>query len=528
MEYPVTRAEDVWDELAGVRTPDPYRWLQDDTEEVRLWQKQQAELASEHVRTWPGFERLRLLVEEHTTERFGSVPCPAGGHWFRAAQATDSHRTQVLVADSPYGEGRTAFESPEDSAYVSWFVPSPDGRLLAIGLCGDGSEQNTITLIDVTSGGLLTAPSERLMDSWSGGVAWLPDSTGFFVTVIDGVAIDLAQRVVFHDVRTGLTSDVEVPWTTPRDYRMVQVSLDGRRLVAYERLMNPVPVAVADLDDPTAPVWRPFITDSEALAAGYLVGDQYIAITDADAPRGRVVAVHVDSPGDWRTVVPESEAVLRGLVPVGDLFYVCELVDTYARVRAIDLAGRVVQQVPLPGNGAISEQPFPYMNLARPVGHSTFLFSFSTLISSWGAYEHAPGEPQVRQLDAPKVTVDAVVEDYWVTSTDGARVPYHVVRRGEAGPGPTLLYGYGGFNAAWVPQFPSAMAAFVTAGGTFVHAHLRGGGELGRDWWEQGRLKHKQNCYSDLYAIAEDLDRRGIATPDTLAGVPQLMSTRVA
>jgi prolyl oligopeptidase len=81
------------------------------------------------------------------------------------------------------------------------------------------------------------------------------------------------------------------------------------------------------------------------------------------------------------------------------------------------------------------------------------------------------------------------------------------------------MYGYGGFNVASVPGFPGPMAAFVGSGGVFVHAHLRGGGELGLDWWRQGRRANKQQSYDDLYAVAEDLVARGITSTDQLAVV---------
>jgi len=519
VKYPETRTEDVIEELAGVRTPDPYRWLEDGTsEEVRLWQKQQNELASGYVRSWPGFDRLRDLVEAHSTARFGAVPRHAGGQWFRSLVQDGASQASVVVAAAPFGEGRVLFDPHAQAGsppYLSWFSPSPDGRLLAIGLCTDGSEQNTITLLEVESGTALPAPPDRLMDNWSGGVAWLPDSSGFYVTVIDGAAIDLAQRVLLHSVTGGTTTEVEVPWVTERDYRMVQVSADGRRLVAYERLMNPIPVAVADLDDPARPVWQPFVTDTEAVVAGYLVGDRYIAITDHEAPRGRVVGIALDAPDSWVTLVPESHAVLRTLTPVGDRFYLSEFVDTYARVRVVGLDGQVLEEVPLPDRGTVAESPFAYMNLVPRGDRDSFLFAFCSLIASWGAYRHTAHG--VEELDPPAVRLDAVVEDFWATSPDGTKVPYHVVRHADVTSAPTLLYAYGGFNAPWVPQFPGAMAALVAAGGIFVHAHLRGGAELGRDWWEGGRLANKQNCYADLYAVAEDLIERGYATPATLA-----------
>jgi prolyl oligopeptidase len=523
VRYPETRVEDRYDELAGVRTPDPYRWLEDGaSEEVRLWQKQQNELASGYARAYPGFDRLRELVATHSTARFGAVPRHAGGRWFRSLVQEGGSQASAVVSDEPYGPTRVLFDpalEPGSPPYLSWFSPSPDGTLLALGLCTDGSEQNTIRLVDVATGHVRPAPAERLLDGWSGGVAWLPDSSGFYATVIDGAAIDLAQRVLHFEVASGTSTDIDVPWVDERDYRMIQPSWDGARLLAYEGMTSPRPVAVADLEDAATPSWRPFVTSKDAVVAGHLIGDTYYAITDLDAPRGRLVAISLDEPepADWVTLRPESEAVMRTLTPVGDAIYLMEFVDTYSRVRVVDHQGVVKQEVHLPGKGTVAEQPFPYQNLVPRGDRDSFVFAFSTLTASWGVYQHRPGSDAVLELDAPAVRIDAVVDDLWATSADGTKVPYHVVRPAGTTSGPALLYAYGGFNAPWVPQFPGPMAAFVAARGLFVHAHLRGGGELGRDWWEGGRLKNKQNCYADLYAVAEDLVARGLTTTGRLA-----------
>ncbi|MBP2367523.1 hypothetical protein JOF36_003219 [Pseudonocardia parietis] len=309
------------------------------------------------------------------------------------------------------------------------------------------------------------------------------------------------------------------------DYRMVVVSGDGRHAVAVQRIMNPVPVAVARLDGGDLE-WRPFVTGVDATVAGHLCGDAWIAVTDVDAPRGRVVRIPLDSPDPddpsaWEEIVPEAEALLRSVTPVGDVLYLAELVDTYARVRIVDRSGEPCGEVPLPGRGALVELPFPMMNMATAAPTGAYTFAFSTLASSAGTYRHHPGADGLEVLREPGVSIeDGVVEDHWATSADGTRVPFHTVRRAEATldrPRPAMIYAYGGSNAPWVPSFPGPMAAFVAAGGVFVHGHLRGGAEFGRDWWEGGRLRNEQNSYADLYAIAETLISDGVTDPSLLA-----------
>ena len=532
LPYPESRTEDSRDTLSGVSFPDPYRWLESDSEETRQWQRVQSVLATAQARDWAHFARLQELVAQFTVERFVVLPRYAGGQWFRLRRAEDTSHTQVLVSGEPMGPGRVLFDTNngdlDQSLFVSWIAPSPDARTLALGVCRDGSENNTITLIDVEAGRFLPDPPvQTLMDSFTGGIQWLPDSSGFFFSGITGPAVNFAQDVYLHRRAAKRTTvKLAVPWTNKaRDYRMVLVSRDGQYAIAIERIMNPIPVAIARLGE--YPLrWRPFVTSLEGTLAGHPLADCYIAVTDVRAPRGRLVAVALrgerpDDPQTWRELVPESDAVLRTVTPVGKLLYLTEFVDTYARVRIVDLEGRELAKVPLPGLGAISELPFPMMNLV-PKGHpDRFLFGLSTLTAGPGIYSHSPVEDRLETLQAPQVHLpNTAVDECWAVSSDGTRIPYHVVYRKDVDAGrhrPTLIHAYGGFNAPLVPQFPGPMAAFVAAGGVFVHAHLRGGGELGLEWWRGGRMGHKQQCYNDLCAVAENLIATQVSSPRLLA-----------
>jgi prolyl oligopeptidase len=531
LDYPAARIVDIEDRLAGIVMPDPYRWLEAETDEVRAWQAAQARLATGHVQAWPHYDALKESVVRFSVARVGGMPRSAGGRWFRTSLSDGATQSVAIVADTPMGEGRVVFDPVSENAdkppFLSWISPSPDGRILAIGLCDDGSEHNSIRLVDVASGALLPdPPTQLLMDGWSGGAQWLPDGSGFYFTALSGAAHDFDLQVFRYDLATGAPArPITLPVSGRKlEYPVAMPARDGRWVILLEGLLTPRPIAIFDRADPQGD-WRPFVTGIAASLAGHVVGEDYVAVTDLGAPRGRVVAIPLDTPTPndsacWRELVPESDAVIRTVRPVGDTLYVSEFVDTYARVRMFQADGTPAGEVPLPGRGAILEMPFPLMNVVLAGEQTGFLFSFSSLASGWGTYFHRPGASQLETLVPPQIILEnVVIEDHWAVSADGTRIPYHVLRMADIAtdqPHPALLYAYGGYNAPWVPQYPGAMAAFVTAGGLFVHCHLRGGGELGRDWWEGGRLKAKQNCYRDLYAIAEDLIARGVTRPDLL------------
>ncbi|GAA1956676.1 prolyl oligopeptidase family serine peptidase [Amycolatopsis minnesotensis] len=498
--------------------PDPYRWLEGEDEEVLRWQRWQNALTTEVLGDLPA--RVRDLVDGLMVDRAPSLPRFAGGRWFHAKGST------VVRSDEPFGDGATVvdigqFADRETEPFLSWLSPSPDGAVLAIGVCTDGSEQNTIRLIDTATGVVRDdAPSQVLFDGWTGGAIWLPDSTGFWFTAVTGSVFEVTKGVFLHRLGAVTTDPEPIPLPAgTMDYVIPQAG--GRWTVIAHGLATPVPYAVHD-----GRSWRPFITDVSATIAGHIVGDRYVAVTDLDAPRGRLVAIDLDSdtpndPSTWTELVPESDAVLRTVTPVADLLYLSQFVDTYAQISIVDSAGRRVGEVPLPARGAISEGPFPGMSLVRRGHDEQMLLSFSTPTRSWSVLRHIPGADSVEVLRPPETGLpDATVTDLWATSADGTRIPYHVISPPGADEAlPTLIYAYGGFNAPFLPQYPpKGMAAFVAAGGRLVLAHLRGGGELGRDWWHGGRMQTKQNCYADLYAVAQELLDQGRASRLGIAG----------
>jgi prolyl oligopeptidase len=537
--YPPTRIEYVSEPVGDDQALDPYRWLEGESDEVHQWQARQGEVATAHVRSWPHFEGVRALVDRYTVSALTAVPRFASGKWFREETLEGRTVGRVLIADQPYGSGRVVadvadFQIGNSPAVLSWASPAPNGSVLAIGICNDGSEQNTIRLIDVETRKVRgDAPPHVLHDEFTGGAVWLPDSSGFYYVALTGSVHEFNQAVFLHRLgHAAPTSPEAIPLPADKDYTLIQIAGNGRWAVAVHRGINPIPAAVLNLDDRGAP-WRPFMTDVAGTVAGHVIEDRYIAVTDVDAPRGRVVAIPLDSPAPndpstWHELVPASNAVLVGITPVQDRMYLMELEDTYGKVRIIDQCGGHIGQVPLPGKGAVELAKYvrPFF-LLPPRGHpDEFLFAFSSLTRSSGIYRHRPGEESVEELYPPRVRLDgAHVEDRFASSFDGTRIPYQVMRLDSVGadsPQPTLICAYGGFSDPFMPGFPSSGlltrggAAFVAAGGTFVLSHLRGGGEYGREWWEGGRSKNKQNSFADLYAIAEDLIARGDATAELL------------
>jgi prolyl oligopeptidase len=158
---------------------------------------------------------------------------------------------------------------------------------------------------------------------------------------------------------------------------------------------------------------------------------------------------------------------------------------------------------------------------AFAAGRDELAFVLSTFTDAPAVFRYDPGVGRLTEVAPPASRLDGMtVRRLACDGADGARVRFDAVHRADldlSRPHPTLVYGYGGWNIAFVQIYLAQYAPFLEAGGVVVFAYLRGGGEFGLDWWHQGRLEHKQRTFDDLYAVCERLIADGATTPDLLA-----------
>ena len=532
MTYPQVKTVDVSETQFGVPVADPYRWLENDVRNdpaVAAWVDAENQVTNRFLQTLPLREWFtKRMTALYDYERFG-LPVKRGHFYFNTHNSGLQNQSVLFVRDGLSGQPRQLIDpngwSKDGATALAEWTPSEDGRLLAYAIQDGGTDWRTVKIMDVATGQVRSDELKWL--KYSGGVSWAKDGSGFYYSRYPAPAAKatfqtttLNNRIYFHKLGTPQARD-RLVYSTPANPKLShypQVSDDGRWLVISTSLAGDEnDVHVVDLKKAGAKPMALFTGLKNQWNYVGNEGNRFFFATDKDAPLKRVAALDVGRRGAAPvTVVPESKQALADVNLVGGKLIASYLVDAKSEVRVYSPAGRQLSTIALPGLGSVGGFS------GRDDDPETF-FAFTSFNRPTTVYRYDAATGQATTWAAPKLTFnpDSIsVEQRFYASKDGTRVPMFVIRKkGATGPAPTLLYGYGGFNAAMTPGFNAANIAWVERGGVYVVANIRGGSEYGNAWHDAGRLSHKQNVFDDFIAAGEYLKANGIAAPRGLAAI---------
>lgn len=534
LKYPETQKSDQSDTYFDNTVADPYRWLEDtESKETAAWVAAQNEVTQTYLDSLPQREAMRERLEKlWNYERYG-IPRRRGNRYFYSHNDGLQNQSVFYTADSLDADRQVLIDpnklSEDGTVALAGTVITRDGSLVAYGIADGGSDWRTWKVRDVASGKDLDDIVRWIKFS---SIAWLPDNSGFYYSRYEEpdkgtelTGTNENQRMFFHALGTDQADDkliVERPDHPKWGFSPI-VTDDGRYLVIqnWKGSEPKAQVFLKDLRDPDSKV-QPLITgfDSEyELVAS--VDDTLYFLTDHQAPRRRIIAVEATSPGrdKWVEVIAETENVIESASLFGETFYVDSLRDARSHITRHRIDGTKIDEFDLPGVGSIGGFG------GRQDATETF-FSFTNYITPGAIYrvdltKQSTSEATSlwRQSEIEMDLDSFVTEQVFCTSKDGTKVPLIITRHKDTkldGTNQTLLYAYGGFNISLSPSFSPANAAWVDAGGIYVVANLRGGGEYGREWHEAGMRLKKQNVFDDFFAAAEYLIKAGYTTSNRL------------
>ncbi len=502
---PATRIDNVKEILHGVEITDPYRWLEDqESPETRAWIDAQNAYTRARLDPLPGRQKLREQFAALLKIDSVGMPVARGSRYFFSKRLAGQDQAVLYLRKGLHGTDEVLIDpntmSADHTVSVGLVDLSKDGKLLAYSVRQGGADEFVPRLLDVEARKDLP---DQLPKARYYGFSLMPDKSGIYYTV--GTA--QGPRVYWHKMGADVASDSEVfgKGYGPEIIIGSDVSDNGRHLllhIVHGASADQTEVFVRELKARTAP--KPIINGIRARFIAGFAGDLLIVHTNWKAPKGRILKIDLKNPlqDHWRELVAESDAVIEGASEVGGLVAVAYTKNASSTVKMYDVDGRMIRDVPLPAIGSASG--FSGNWRKNEAFYSFTSFHIPTTIYR---YDVATGKQEVwAKLSVPIETDKFEVKQVWFTSKDDTKVPMFLVyAKGikRDGSNPTLLTGYGGFNVSETPAYSATAAAWVTAGGVYVVANLRGGGEFGEEWHKAGMLEKKQNVFDDFYGAAE-------------------------
>ena len=523
---PPTPIEPVVEEMHGVKIVDDYRWLEaleSESEAVRTWTTAQNDYTRSILDNLPGRKAFEKRLAELMSVGSVTAPTMRGNLYFYRERTGDQNQPVLYVREGHDGEGRVLLDPntlDERGLYaLTWYAPSHDGKLVAFGLSYADNEMPVLYVLDAQSRVWLAEEIPGKIEF----CGWMPDNRAFVYGKLEDPNDAYSRSFRFHELGTHHRQDPllfmqEKPTRVPN----AQLSRDGRWIITsfFEGWSKQDVYAVDAL------AWRrtgafnqvPIAEGLEARFSPQIVhGDTMYLFTTLDAPNGMVCAVDLNYPDrdHWRVIIPERKnTVLKGVDLAKGMLVATYQKDVTTRFERFTMDGTPRGGIDLPGLGTAAiatrfdrtEAYYLYESFNEP--ESVYRLDLRTGRSALWARPEVPVDPE-----------SVTVTQEWCTSKDGTKVPMFIVHKKglpKTGANPTMLYGYGGFNASLTPWFDPTAFPWFEAGGLYVIVNLRGGGEFGEAWHEAGMLGNKQNVYDDLYAAAEHLFERGYTSPEHL------------
>ena len=516
---PPTRTDNVQEVLNGVTITDPYRWLEDQNRpETRAWIDAQNAYTHALLDQWPGRTALEKRLEELNKVESIRAPIERNGRFFYRRRTPDQEQYVIYMREGVSGKDQVLINPDSMSADHSTSVEIADvsnhGKLMAYMIRTGGRDESEVRVMNVDTRQDLP---DRLPDAVYFDFSFLPDGSGFYYATM---AAD-GPRVRFHKMGTEATKDADIfgKGYTKEAIIVGDATLDGHYLVIqvlHGSSADKTEIWLQNLVQKSPIV--PLVKDIDARFFAFPGGEHLFLQTNWKAPNGRVLAVDLANPAQerWREVIPESDSAIESVTLGGGKIIVGYVKNASSVVRVFSADGKPAGQVNFPALGSTDEIQ------ARWDQNDAFLrFSSFAIPQSIFRYQISSGQQSV--WAEPKVPVDSTniqVDQVWVTSKDGTKVPIFLVH-GKGlkldGNRPAVLTGYGGFTVSNTPHFSSSAIIFAERGGVYALANLRGGGEFGEAWHKSGMLANKQNVFDDFIAASEWLIQNKYTQPAKLS-----------
>ncbi|MEU8240511.1 S9 family peptidase [Actinoplanes missouriensis] len=459
-------------------------------------------------------------IRSRTQETDLSVPTRKGAHWYytRTVEGkqygihcrvpvrpgetdppmdAEKPGEEVLLDGNELAEGKEFFA-------LGTFDVSPDGNWLAYSTDFAGDERFTLKIKNLRTGEVL---ADEISDAFYGS-AWSADGSVLFYITVDEAW--RPHRVWRHVV--GETTDTII-YEEPDERFWVGVDLTRSEkfivIDAQSKITSEVRVIPAD-----RPEAEPALIAERVQGVEYSLehhGHRFLILHNRDAEDFALACTSVDNPGEWIELIPHEPGTRL------------ESVDAFARHVVVSLRRDGLTGLRVMTDGSTDRYDMPFPEPIYSVGlagnpeydTSSVRISYTSLVTPESVFDVDLVTRAMTLRKQKPVLGGYDPADYeqfreWATAPDGTRVPISIVaRKGTQrnGDNPAVIYGYGSYEHSIDPYFSIARLSLLDRGVVFAIAHVRGGGELGRGWYEHGKMLAKKNTFTDFVACAEALVR---------------------
>lgn len=529
VKYPVTRQDtSVKDNYFGTTVADPYRWLENDTStETTAWVKAENEVTENYFKQIPFLDAISKRYEKLFNYEKFSAPSKEGNYVYYSKNS--GLQNQYVMYREPVGGGTAELFldpntfSKDGTTSLAEISFSKDGSKAAYKISEGGSDWQKIIIMDAIS---KKTEGDTLLDIKFGSLSW-KGNEGFYYSTYDRPKEGsfLAgktdnHKLYFHKLGTAQKDDQLIFGGSAKQFRYLYggVSEDQKwLLISGANSTYGNELYVLNLLTPGAAIVQ-MVSDMKNQHTVIDVDDQFFYIqTDRNAPNGKLMTAALTTPAEanWKTLIDSKPEVLSASVAGGNIF--CSyLKDAVSKVYQYNKAGKQIREIVLPGLGSAGgfsarkdEKELYYGYTGYTAPYSIFklnIESGKTELYKQPKVEFKPEEYESKQI--------------FYTSKDGTKIPMIITHKKGIkmdGKNPCLLYGYGGFGASITPFFSTSRIILLENGGIFAVANLRGGGEYGQNWHEQGIKLKKQNVFDDFLAAATYLVDNKFTSREKLA-----------
>ena len=525
-DYPKTEKRDSSATYFGTKVEDPYKWLEDDmSDETAEWVKAQNEFTFGYLDQIEMRDKIKKRLSELWDYEKVGAPFMEGG--IKYYYKNDGLQNQYVLYREVEGK-EEVFLDPnkfrEDGTISLGSTSfSKDGSLFAYAISEGGSDWRKVIVIDTKTKKMI---GDTILDVKFSGVSWYKNE-GFYYSSYDkpdGSVLSAKtdqHKLYYHKMGTPQSEDKVIYGATEEEKRRYVwggVSEDERYLImsaAVSTTGNELYIMDLESDDKK---FVPIVTgfDSEQ----YVIeneGSKLYIVTDRDAPNKKIVTVDASNPApkNWKDFIKETEFALDAATG-GGYFFAHYMKDAISYVIQYDYDGRQIREIELPGLGTAS-------GVGGKKKDKTFYYSFTNYHTPGSIYNFNVETGKSEHYWSPQISFRASEyesKQVFYKSKDGTEIPMIITyKKGLElnGKNPTILYGYGGFGVSLTPYFSLTRAVWMEMGGVWAVPNLRGGGEYGKEWHDQGTQLKKQNVFDDFIAAGEWLIENKYTSSDYLA-----------